>query len=71
MMDFDRKSQVVQRIQQNYMNYQAQQMVMMGAGIGAGAAPVARSGTEAESTGGESSVTKNARERVAESTAPG
>ena len=69
MMDFDRKDQVVQRIQQNAMAYQAQQMAMMGMGMGA--APVQEGGNEAESTGGESSITKNARERVATSTSPG
>ena len=71
MMDFDRKDQVVQRIQQNAMAYQAQQMAMMGMGMGAAPAQEAPGGNEAESAGGESSITKNARERVATSTSPG
>ena len=71
MMDFDRKDQVVQRIQQNAMAYQAQQMAMMGMGMGTAPVQEAPGGGEAESTGGESSITKNARERVATSTSPG
>ena len=71
MMDFDRKAQVVQRIQQNQMMYQMQQAAMMAA-MGTAAAPAEAPAGDGgtESSGGESSITKNARERVANSTAP-
>ena len=70
MMDFDRKAQVVQRIQQNQMMYQMQQAAMMAA-MGQTAAPAeAPAAEDSGSSGGESSITKNARERVANATAP-
>ena len=76
MMDFDRKDFIMQRIVQNAMQYQqsmmmgmmgAPAMTTMGGGMVPGAAP-------AQSVPGgapqEASITKNARQRVAESTAP-
>ena len=69
MMDFDRKDRVVQRIQQNQMMYQMQQAMMMAAAPAAAPAGGESSGSSSE--GGESSITRNARERVANSTAPG
>lgn len=72
MMDFDRKAKVVQRIQQNQMMYQMQQAAMMAAmGPVQDTAEAPAGGVSTESSGGESSITKNARERVANSTAPG
>jgi len=71
-MDFDRKAKVVQRIQQNQMMYQMQQAAMMAAmGPVQDTAEAPAGGVSTESSGGESSITKNARERVANSTAPG
>ena len=68
MMDFDRKDRIVQRIQQNQMLYQMQQAMMMAAAP----AETPAGGQSGESdSDGESSITKNARERVANSTAPG
>ena len=68
MMDFDRKDRIVQRIQQNQMMYQMQQAMMMAAAP----AETPAGGQSGESgSDGESSITKNARERVANSTAPG
>ena len=72
MMDFDRKAKVVQRIQQNQMMYQMQQAAMMAAmGPVQDTAEAPAGGGSTESSGRESSITKNARERVANSTAPG
>ena len=80
MMDFDRKDFIMQRIIQNAMQYQQTMMMgmmgvpgmaTMGAGMIPGAAPSPQSenlGSEAPS--GESSITKNARQRVAESSSP-
>lgn len=68
MMDFDRKDRIVQRIQQNQMLYQMQQAMLMGAAPAE--APAGGQSGESDSDG-ESSITKNARERVANSTAPG
>lgn len=85
MMDFDRKDFVMQRIAQNAQVYQQtqmmQQMAMMGmadpraammAGVANPAEPMPpRSGGEEPRIGaGESSVTKNARQRVADATSP-
>lgn len=77
MMDFDRKSEVMQKVASNGMNYQmmmAQQMAaaQMGAAMdaeGGKAAPV-REDISSTGTAGESSITKNARERVASATSP-
>lgn len=66
MMDFDRKDRIVQRIQQNQMLYQMQQAMMMAA-----APAETPAGGQIGESDGESSITKNARERVANSTAPG
>lgn len=81
MMDFDRKDFIMQRIIQNAMQYQ--QSMMMGAmgapsmaTMGGGMAPgVAPNATVSDNLGGnskpaESSVTKNARQRVANSSSP-
>lgn len=76
MMDFDRKEFIMQRIMQTAMQYsQAMMMGMpmgMAGGMIPGAAPSAQ-GTEnlgGSSAPAESSVTKNARERVAASSSP-
>lgn len=68
MMDFDRKDRIVQRIQQNQMLYQMQQAMLMAAAPEE--TPAGGQSGESDSDG-ESSITKNARERVANSTAPG
>ena len=77
MMDFDRKEMIMQRIIQNAMQFQQSMMMgmpgMMGGmapvgGIMPGAAPAATPGGETPK--GESSITANARQRVAESSAP-
>ena len=71
MMDFDRKANVVQRIQQNQAMYQMQQAAMMAAmGPVQDTEEAPTGGGSTESSDGESSITKNARERVANSTAP-
>lgn len=81
MMDFDRKDFIMQRIAQNAMQYQQQQMMAMmggaglagmGGGIVPGAAPSAQGNENlgGESSVGESAVTRNARQRVAESSSP-
>ncbi len=67
MMDFDRKDMVIQKIQQNAMAYQ--QLVMLGGGAPTAAPGGTAMPAEGES-GTESSVTSNARARVAEATAP-
>lgn len=73
MMDFDRKDFVVQKVQQQSQMYQLMQMLMQGQ------LPLPASGGQASVEGqaalgdehiGESHVTADARERVAESTAP-
>ena len=79
MMDFDRKDAVMQRIIQNKMQWQQEQLAMMmgipGMGMG-GAMPMGApnaQGSEAlggEEPTGESSVTRNARARVAEASSP-
>lgn len=81
MMDFDRKDFIMQRIIQNAMQYQQSMMMgmmgmpgmaTMGAGMVPGAAPVAQASEPlgGEAPTGESSVTKNARTRVAEAGSP-
>jgi hypothetical protein len=75
MMDFDRKEFIMQRIIQNAMKYQNMMMGMpgmMGMGGIPGAAPTAQ-GSDVlggEAGTGESSVTENARQRVAEASSP-
>lgn len=73
MMDFDRKEIIMNKISQNGMMYQQQMMMGMMGGMGI---PMAGSPQDtgqqvpaAESTG-ESSVTKNARQRVADASVP-
>lgn len=75
MMDFDGKSAVMQKIAQNGAAYDAfmAQQAMMGAIPPAAMAqqPLGGGGAEMPEGGvGESSVTQNARERVANSTSP-
>lgn len=80
MMDFDRKDLVMRKIaqQRDAFNQMQMQMGMMGAAPGAapvGGQPVEGVAENQEALGGEgalgeSSVTKNARQRVAESTSP-
>jgi hypothetical protein len=75
MMDFDRKEFIMQRIIQNAMKYQNMMMGMpgmMGMGGVPGAAPAAQSSEVlgGEAGTGESSVTENARQRVAEASSP-
>ena len=99
MMDFDRKSFIMQRIEQNgtmmqMIQMMQQQMLGMAAQLDGGeggptqmalmqqfgmevpgaamGAPASAAGQQAlgDDSGGESHVTKNARERVADSTAP-
>ena len=70
MMDFDRKDSIMQKIGQNGMMYQmamAQAMSAPMAPMG-GAAQMPRS--DETGSAGESAVTKNARQRVADSTSP-
>ena len=78
MMDFDRKDFIMQRIIQNAQQYQQSMMMgmmgmpgmaTMGGGMIPGAAPAAP-GLSGEEPSGESSITKNARQRVAESGSP-
>ena len=74
MMDFDRKDMIMQRIMQNAMMYSQTMMGMGGMPMGGmpGAAPNPQ-GSEnlgGEAPTGESSVTKNARARVAASSSP-
>ena len=73
MMDFDRKEFIMQRIMQTAMQYQ--QAMMMGMSGMGGMIPGAAPSAATENLGGssepaESSVTKNARARVAESSSP-
>jgi hypothetical protein len=79
MMDFDRKDFIMQRIIQNAMQYQQSMMMGMGmpgmmggmapmGGMMPGAAPGAVPGGEEPKA--ESSITANARQRVAESSSP-
>ena len=81
MMDFDRKESMMQRIIQNKMQWQQEQMMaMMGVPMAMmgmnGAMPAGAPNAQAsESLGGEeptgeSSVTRNARARVAEASSP-
>lgn len=83
MMDFDGKAKVVRMIQQNAQQFQQaqmmQQMAMMG-GMGGMGIPGAEPGIqpmqgaampEQEQVGGESSITANARKRVANAADPG
>lgn len=81
MMDFDRKDFIMQRIIQNAQQYQRSMMMgmmgvpgmaTMGGGVIPGMAPNAQ-GTEnlgGDSSPAESSVTRNARQRVAEASSP-
>ena len=76
MMDFDRKDFIMQRIIQNAMQFQQSMMMGMPGMMGGmapmggmpGAAPGVVPGGEAPK--GESSITANARQRVAESGSP-
>ena len=78
MMDFDRKEFIMQRIVQNAMQYQQSMMMggmgmpgMMGGMMAAGAPSAqANENLGGEEPTGESAVTRNARERVATSSAP-
>lgn len=82
MMDFDRKDFIMQRIAQNAMQYQQSMMMgmmgmpgmsVMGGGVMPGATPAAQQGSDnlgGSTPPGESSITRNARERVAESGSP-
>lgn len=65
MMDFDNKALVMQKVFDNGMMYQ--QMMAMTPAMGA---PAPESGEVELNEGAESSVTENARKRVAESTNP-
>lgn len=64
MMDFPKKDTIMQKIAQNGMLYQQAMMMVQ---------PVQpeSTATAEEPSGGESSITKNARQRVADSTDPG
>jgi hypothetical protein len=75
MMDFERKDFIMQRIAQNAMQYQQSMMMggmmgMPGMAIGGMMPGVVPEAPQEEPSGGESSVTRNARERVAESGTP-
>lgn len=79
MMDFDRKEMIMQRIIQNAMQYQQNLMMaqmgmpmgMVGAAVTPGVAPSAHStNLGGQAPTGESSITKNARQRVATASAP-
>jgi hypothetical protein len=73
MMDFDRKQMVIDKIQQNLIMYQQLMMAspMAQAGVVEGGEQDGNNSLGGdERTAGESSNTKNARERVANSTAP-
>lgn len=79
MMDFDRKEMIMQRIIQNAMQYQQNLMMaqmgmpvgMVGAAVTPGMAPSAQSqNLGGQAPKGESSITKNARQRVATASAP-
>lgn len=77
MMDFDHKNELMTKIAQNGAIYQAAMMGMppMGGASADNSEEVTKevSGNEAlggDGKGGESSVTKNARQRVADSTSP-
>ena len=73
MMDFDRKDHIMQKVAEAAAQFQMQQMLMaQAAGMAAQGAPMpnADAGEQKKNSGEESSVTANARQRVAESTAP-
>jgi hypothetical protein len=76
MMDFDRKEMIMQRIIQNAMQYQQSMMMGMGMpGMMGGMAPMGDMMPPPAAPGGEepkaeSSITANARQRVAESGSP-
>lgn len=76
MMDFDRKEFIMQRIMQNAMQFQQSMMMGMPMGMAGGMIPGAAPNAPASETlggetpSGESSVTKNARQRVAASSSP-
>ena len=73
MMDFDRKEMIMQRIMQNAMQFNMTMGMPMGmGGMIPGAAPSAPTNENlgGEAPTGESSVTKNARARVAASSSP-
>ncbi len=71
MMDFDRKQFVINKIKQNAMIYQQTMMMLNPLGMVQGGTPTANGDVEVDSTSGdESSITKNAREKAAEMTAP-
>ncbi len=71
MMDFDRKQFVINKIKQNAMIYQQTMMMLNPLGMVQGSTPTANGDVEVDSTSGdESSITKNAREKTAEMTAP-
>ena len=77
MMDFDRKDQIMQKIMSNAMMYNQTMMgvpgmggMAMGGAPGVAPAPQNAQNLGGEAPSGESSITKNARTRVAESTSP-
>ena len=78
MMDFDRKQGIMQRIAQNGMMYKAAMMMMqqqMAPGVSGGTEESAEETVEKTEAlggdgGGEAANTKNARQRVADSTSP-
>lgn len=78
MMDFDRKQGIMQRIAQNGMMYKAAMMMMqqqMAPGVAGGTEESAEETVEKTEAlggdgGGEAANTKNARQRVADSTSP-
>ena len=81
MMDFDRKDFIMQRIIQNAMQYQQSMMMgmmgipaaaTMGGGVIPGVAPNVQASDPlgGDSGPGESTITRNARQRVAEASSP-
>lgn len=73
MMDFDRKDFIMQKIAQNGMMYQmamAQMQAMAPAPMAGGAHSAEGYEALGDENVGESNITKNARQRVAESTSP-
>lgn len=78
MMDFDKKDQLMQIIAQNGQAYRMAQMQMAAMQQGGPMAapaeeepPAPRGGRPKENAGGESSITRNARQRVANASDPG
>ena len=72
LMDFDGKAKTMNLIRQNAEQYQAmQQMAMLGMGAAVPSSEPQTGEMPETDLGGESSVTKNARQRVANATDPG